>query len=133
LGGMGNVWGVTLGGLLLAWINSTGLPQFGNSFNNQFHTNINFPSYNYLLFGGILVLMMLFRREGILPESRTRLVLREPGRTELEALGRDIEPAAPDLDRALEALEAVGVDRAGEPDRAGEDRAHGANRAGEQG
>ncbi len=29
LGGMGNVWGVMIGALSLAWINSTGLPQFG--------------------------------------------------------------------------------------------------------
>ncbi|MGB7964038.1 MAG: branched-chain amino acid ABC transporter permease, partial [Propionicimonas sp.] len=28
LGGMGNVWGVLMGALILAWINSTGLPQF---------------------------------------------------------------------------------------------------------
>jgi len=77
LGGMGNVWGVTIGALVLAWINSTGLPQFGNAFNRQFGTDINFPGYSFLLFGGALVLMMLFRREGILPEARTRLVLRE--------------------------------------------------------
>jgi branched-chain amino acid transport system permease protein len=35
--------------------------------------------------------MMLFRREGLLPESRTRLIMREPARTELEAVGADIE------------------------------------------
>ncbi|HKS44874.1 MAG TPA: branched-chain amino acid ABC transporter permease [Amycolatopsis sp.] len=98
LGGMGNVWGVTLGALILAWVNSTGLPQFGNAFNAQFGTDINFPSYNFLLFGGVLVLMMLFRREGLLPESRTRLVLHEPSRTDMEALGADMEEAAPELD-----------------------------------
>jgi branched-chain amino acid transport system permease protein len=102
LGGMGNVWGVTVGALILAWVNSTGLPQFGIAFNSQFGTDINFPSYNYLLFGGILVLMMLFRREGLLPESRTRLILREPGRTDLESMGADMEQAAPELDDALE-------------------------------
>ena len=71
LGGMGNVWGVMVGALVLAWFNSTGLPQFGESFNSQFGTDINFPSYNYLIFGLILVLMMLFRREGLFPETRT--------------------------------------------------------------
>jgi branched-chain amino acid transport system permease protein len=101
LGGMGNVWGVILGALVLAWVNSTGLPQAGTAFNNAFGTEINFPSYNYLLFGLVLVLMMLFRREGILPESRTRLILREPGRTELESMGSDMEQAAPELDEAL--------------------------------
>src|SRR5439155_10126742 len=78
LGGMGNVWGVLLGALVLAWFNSTGLPRFGDAFNDTFGTNWNFPSANYLIFGAALVLMMLFKREGFLPESRTRLVLREP-------------------------------------------------------
>jgi branched-chain amino acid transport system permease protein len=40
-------------------------------------TNINFPSYNFLIFGLVLVLMMLFRREGLIPESRLKMVLHE--------------------------------------------------------
>jgi branched-chain amino acid transport system permease protein len=98
LGGMGNVWGVMLGALVLAWFNSTGLPQLGDTFNSTFGTHLNFPSYSFLIFGGTLVLMMLFRREGFLPESRTRLVLREPERTDVEALGSDLEEQAPELD-----------------------------------
>jgi branched-chain amino acid transport system permease protein len=77
LGGMGNVWGVLLGALLISWFNTTGLPQIGESFNDTFGTHIDFPSFSFLIFGGTLVLMMLFRREGFLPESRTRLVLHE--------------------------------------------------------
>jgi branched-chain amino acid transport system permease protein len=77
LGGMGNVWGVMVGALLIAWINSTGLPAFGDLVNSTFHTQINFPSYNFLLFGGALVLMMLFKREGLIPESRLKAILHE--------------------------------------------------------
>jgi branched-chain amino acid transport system permease protein len=91
LGGMGNVWGVTVGALVIAWINSTGLKEFGTTFNSAFGTTINFPSQNFLIFGAILILMMLFRREGLLPETRTRLVLQEPERGELEAVGADLE------------------------------------------
>jgi len=91
LGGMGNVWGVIVGALLLAWFNSTGLPQFGDWFNGQFNTEVNFPSYNFLIFGSLLVLMMLFRREGFFPETRTRQVLQEPERTGLESVGADLE------------------------------------------
>lgn len=91
LGGMGNVWGVTVGALLLAWINSTGLEQLGAQINQSLGTSINFPSYQYLLFGGILILMMLFRREGLIPERRTREVLNEPERGELESLGAELE------------------------------------------
>ena len=91
LGGMGNVWGVILGALLLAWVNSTFLPEAGETINDAFGTDINFPSYNFLVFGLILVLMMLFRREGILPESRTREVLKEEERTEIEEEHADLE------------------------------------------
>jgi branched-chain amino acid transport system permease protein len=91
LGGMGNVWGVMIGALVLSWINANGLKQIGTSVNSAFGTNIDFPSYNYLGFGLILVLMMLFRREGFLPESRTKLLLREPSRVDAAALGSDLE------------------------------------------
>jgi branched-chain amino acid transport system permease protein len=95
LGGMGNVWGVLLGALVLQWINAVGLAQFGNSFNSTFGTDISFPSYNFLIFGALLIIMMLFRREGLLPESRTRQVLQEPERGELEAVGADLEGGKP--------------------------------------
>ena len=40
-------------------------------------TDVDFPSFTFLLFGLVLILMMLFRREGLLPESRLKLVLNE--------------------------------------------------------
>jgi branched-chain amino acid transport system permease protein len=109
LGGMGNVWGVMVGALVLAWINAQGLKQVGSTFNDTFGTNINFPSYNYGLFGLILVLMMLFRREGLIPEARTKLLLREPDRGLVSAHGIDLEDAA---DQGLEA-EGLDHDNAG--------------------
>jgi len=94
LGGMGNVWGVMIGALSLAWINSTFMPELGETINDQFGTEINFPSYNYLIFGSILVLMMLFRREGLFPETRNRQILHEQERTEVEDLHEDLEGKA---------------------------------------
>ena len=38
--------------------------------------------------------MMLFRREGLLPETRTRQVLQEPERGELESVGADLAGGA---------------------------------------
>jgi branched-chain amino acid transport system permease protein len=101
LGGMGNVWGVTLGALILAWVNSTGLEQLGRTLNEATGRDLNIPSYNYLIFGSVLVLMMLFRREGLLPESRTRLVLREQEKTgvgqsiELDELDKEVSEGTP--------------------------------------
>jgi branched-chain amino acid transport system permease protein len=100
LGGMGNVWGVLIGALVLEWINTNGLPQFGSAFNSTFGTQISFPSYNFIIFGVILILMMLFRREGLLPESRTRQILQEPERGQLEAVGADLESIELEGDRA---------------------------------
>ena len=77
LGGMGNVWGVVVGATVLSWINSVGLVQVGELINNTFGTKFNFPSYQFLLFGLLLVLMMLFRREGFIPEARIRMVMNE--------------------------------------------------------
>ncbi|MBA2726223.1 MAG: branched-chain amino acid ABC transporter permease [Actinobacteria bacterium] len=91
LGGMGNVWGVILGALGLAWINAIGLERVGDTFNGAFGTKFDFRSQSFLIFGAILVLMMLFRREGLIPEARTRQVLREPERGQLESVGADME------------------------------------------
>ncbi|CAB4750921.1 MAG: branched-chain amino acid ABC transporter permease [Actinobacteria bacterium] len=77
LGGMGNVWGVMVGALLIAWVNSTGLQALGDLVNTSFGTSINFPSYNFVLFGGVLIFMMLFKREGLIPESRLKAILHE--------------------------------------------------------
>ncbi len=91
LGGMGNVWGVTIGAFLLSWLNSNGLKQIGVQIDQIFGTEIAdvLPRYNYIILGLLLVLMMLFRREGLFPESRTRALLMTPSRTESEALGAE--------------------------------------------
>lgn len=77
LGGMGNVWGVILGAFVLSWVNGNGLSAFGAFYNERFGTDVDFASFTFLLFGLVLILMMLFRREGLLPESRLKLVLHE--------------------------------------------------------
>jgi branched-chain amino acid transport system permease protein len=77
LGGMGNVWGVILGAFILSWVNGNGLTAFGQFYNDRFGTEVDFASFTFLLFGLVLILMMLFKREGLLPESRLKLMLHE--------------------------------------------------------
>ncbi len=91
LGGMGNVWGVIMGALLLSWFNSTALPNIVNSTDGFRPEALSFGVISYLIFGLILVLMMLFRREGLFPETRTRQILHEEERTESEDLHHDLE------------------------------------------
>jgi branched-chain amino acid transport system permease protein len=115
LGGMGNVWGVTIGAFLLAWLNSNGLKQIGVQIDQIFGTEIAevLPRYNYIILGLLLVLMMLFRREGLFPEQRTKALLQAPSRTEAESLGAQsleaeaeteaVEHSNPDEDARLAA------------------------------
>ena len=70
------MWGCILGALVLTWINYTGLKEIGNAINNTFGTTIEMPHYQFLIFGLVLVLMMLFRRDGILPAARQKQVQR---------------------------------------------------------
>jgi branched-chain amino acid transport system permease protein len=91
LGGMGNVWGVIMGALLLTWFNTTGLPNIVSSTDGFRPDRFSFGVISYLVFGLILVLMMLFRREGLFPETRTRQMLHEEERTEVEDLHADLE------------------------------------------
>ena len=84
LGGMGNIWGVAVGAFIVYLIETVLLKQL-NSFKEalnlpalnlgpiHFDVNgINFLDYQYLLFGLALVLMMLFRPEGLFPSQRRR-------------------------------------------------------------
>jgi branched-chain amino acid transport system permease protein len=95
LGGMGNVWGVTIGAFLLAWLNSNGLKQIGVQLDSWFGTNLEatLPRFNFIILGLLLVLMMLFRREGLIPEKRTKALMSTPNRTEMESIGADITEA----------------------------------------
>ena len=72
LGGMANVYGCILGAVILTWVNYTGMKEIGNAINNTFGTSIQMPHYQFLIFGFVLVLMMLFRRDGILPAARQK-------------------------------------------------------------
>jgi branched-chain amino acid transport system permease protein len=95
LGGMGNAWGVTIGAFLLAWLNSNGLRQIGVTIGAASGKNLEavLPRYNFLILGLLLVLMMLFRREGLLPEKRTKALMTMPSRIEMESVGAHIAEA----------------------------------------
>jgi branched-chain amino acid transport system permease protein len=72
LGGMGNVWGVCLGGAFLAYLDSQGLASIGNTFNDTFGTNIEIPKYEFLIFGVIIVATMLLRPQGLISSARRK-------------------------------------------------------------
>jgi branched-chain amino acid transport system permease protein len=77
LGGMGNIWGVILGGGFLAYLNQEGLGNIGAEINQTFGTNIDVPLYQFGIFGVILVLVMLFKPEGLIPSARRKAEFEE--------------------------------------------------------
>ena len=75
LGGMGSVWGVVVGGLFLAYLDQEGLAKTGNWVSENvsqplFDQSIDVPKYNFLVYGLIIVLVMLIRPTGLIPERR---------------------------------------------------------------
>jgi len=77
LGGMGNIYGVILGAIALQGVNFYLLPQMntwihsiGDAVGNAALSQVDLPRYNFFIFGIILVLMMLLRPEGIIPNRQ---------------------------------------------------------------
>ena len=84
LGGMGNIWGVAAGAFVVFMIQTVALKQL-NTVKDALHlpaidlgpvhfdlAKIDFTSYQFLLYGVALVLMMLLRPEGLFPSQRRR-------------------------------------------------------------
>jgi branched-chain amino acid transport system permease protein len=77
LGGIGSVWGVVAGGIVLGWLNVEGLAVIGSKFNDAAGTNIEIAKYQFGIYGAIIVVMMLFRPTGLIPERRHKRELEE--------------------------------------------------------
>jgi branched-chain amino acid transport system permease protein len=77
LGGMGSVWGVVVGGFLLSYLDQEGLAKLGSWFSELIGKQIDVPKYNFGVYGLIIVLMMLFRPTGLIPERRRKKELAE--------------------------------------------------------
>jgi branched-chain amino acid transport system permease protein len=75
LGGMGNIWGVALGAFVIYTIQVVFLKQLNAFFATlgvPILKDLNFLQYQFLLYGLALVLMMLFRPEGLFPSQRRK-------------------------------------------------------------
>ncbi len=77
LGGMGNIAGVIVGSFTLSFINSFLLPQSTNLAHQLGFAWLDFTNYRFMLYGVILVAMMLFRPEGLIPSRQRKAELRE--------------------------------------------------------
>ncbi len=77
LGGLGSIWGVVLGAILISYINTYFIPDVFNSLPSTFGLDFDLTQLSFGIFGFLIVLVMVLRPEGLLPERRRRLELVE--------------------------------------------------------
>jgi branched-chain amino acid transport system permease protein len=113
LGGIGNIWGVLAGAIVLVYIDKTFLIWLGQRIGSVAPAFPNPSQFNFLIFGILLVVMMRFRPEGFLPSRQRAAELSVHALQEAEAeMGVDVETdnielgggAGTELDRGAETI-----------------------------
>jgi branched-chain amino acid transport system permease protein len=77
LGGMGSVWGAVVAGAILTYLNQEGLANLGSWLDTETPLDFEVAKYQFGIYGLIIVLMMLFRPEGLIPEQRRKREIEE--------------------------------------------------------
>jgi branched-chain amino acid transport system permease protein len=77
LGGLGSIWGVVLGAIFLSFLNTYFLPEVFNNVPSKLGLDFDVTEISFGIFGFIIVLMMILRPEGLLPERRRQLEFHE--------------------------------------------------------
>jgi branched-chain amino acid transport system permease protein len=76
LGGMGSIWGVIAGGLILSYLDREGLSTIGSKI-QEGGLDFDPTKYQFGIYGLIIVVMMLLRPTGLIPERRHKIELEE--------------------------------------------------------
>ncbi|HEU0023842.1 MAG TPA: branched-chain amino acid ABC transporter permease [Thermoleophilaceae bacterium] len=77
LGGLGSIEGVVLGAVALTYINFRLIPDVLNDVPSRVGLEFDLTELSFGIFGFLLVIMMVLRPEGLIPERRRRLELAE--------------------------------------------------------
>ena len=75
IGGLGSIWGAVVGGLALGYINNYLIPDVLNGLPAKLGFNFQLTQVEFGIFGFLLVIMMVLRPQGLIPERRRRLEL----------------------------------------------------------
>ena len=70
LGGLGSIWGVVLGAIVLSGINNYLLPKVLYDIPGSVGLDFDLSEISSGIYGFLLVIIMLLRPEGLLPERR---------------------------------------------------------------
>ena len=77
LGGLGSIWGVVVGAIALSFINNRLIPDVLNDVPSRIGLDFDLTQLSFGIFGFLLVIMMVLRPEGLIPERRRQLELHE--------------------------------------------------------
>jgi len=77
LGGLGSVWGGGLGAIALSFINTRLIPDVLNGIPGKLGLNFDLTQLGFGIFGFLLVIMMILRPQGLIPEKRRQIELTE--------------------------------------------------------
>ena len=77
LGGLGSVWGAVVGAIVLSFINTYLIPDVLNTVPQQIGLDFDLTQLSFGIFGFLLVVMMVLRPQGLLPERRRQIELTE--------------------------------------------------------
>ena len=86
LGGLGSIWGVVLGAIALSFINNWFIPDVINDVPSKLGLDFDATQISFAIYGFLLVMMMLLRPQGLLPERRRKLEFTEQAETSEETL-----------------------------------------------
>jgi branched-chain amino acid transport system permease protein len=70
LGGLGSIWGVVLGAIVLSFINFWLIPDVLNDVPGRLGLEFDMTQISFGIYGFLLVIMMILRPQGLLPERR---------------------------------------------------------------
>jgi branched-chain amino acid transport system permease protein len=94
IGGLGSVWGAVTGGLVLGYINNWLIPDVLNNLPSSFGFHFQLTQVEFGIFGFLLVITMVLRPQGLIPERRRRLELTAEIPAEDAQLGNEPEGTA---------------------------------------
>jgi branched-chain amino acid transport system permease protein len=86
LGGLGSIWGVVIGAITLTFINFYLLPDVLNNLPSKVGLSFDMTQITFAIYGFLLVIMMILRPQGLLPERRRAMEMTHDVETSDETL-----------------------------------------------
>jgi branched-chain amino acid transport system permease protein len=86
LGGIGSIWGVVLGAIVLSFINNWFIPDVLNTVPSKLGSSFDATQITFAIYGFLLVMMMILRPQGLLPDRRRKMELVDEVETSDETL-----------------------------------------------